>query len=238
MKAIAAYQRVYTELKRRIKEKVYEPGTLLPTESELEKQFQVNRTTVRKAIGLLAGEGYLNVRQGRGTEVLNISTTQRLNYVSSITETLREKGHVVTTQAMSIERIKPPSFVVDELDLPPEAAVYFMQRVQCADGQPIALMTNYLRENIVPGLDQYANQFVGLYAFLEQRYNIIIKDAWERLSAVSASFTDAQILKIPIGSPLLCSKRISNVEQGPFEYSIIKLVADKYDYIVYLHGRN
>ena len=238
MKAIAAYQRVYTELKRRIKEKVYEPGTLLPTESELEKQFQVSRTTVRKAIGLLAGEGYLNVRQGRGTEVLNISTTQRLNDVSSITEPLREQGRVVPTQAMSIERIKPPSFVVDELDLPPEAAVYYMQRVQCADGQPIALMTNYLRENIVPGLDQYANQFVGLYAFLEERYNIIIKDAWERLSAVSASFTDAQILKIPIGSPLLCSKRISNVEQGPFEYSIIKLVADKYDYIVYLHGRN
>lgn len=237
MKEIPAYQKVYTELKRCIKEGFYAPDTLLPTESELEKQFSVSRTTVRKAISLLAGEGYLSVRQGRGTQVLNVSTTQRLNHISSITETLQEKGHVVTVQAMSIERIKPPAYVTEALSLPPDAAVYCMQRIQCADGQPIAMMVNYLRENIVPGLDKYTNQFVGLYSFLEKQYNIILKDAWERLSAVSASFTESQILKIPIGSPLLCSKRVSYVEQGPFEYSVIKLVADKYEYIVYMQGR-
>ena len=84
MREVPAYRKVYTELKRQIKDGGYPAGTLLPTESELEAQFSVSRTTVRKAVSLLAGEGYLSVRQGRGTEVLDISTTQKLNHISSI----------------------------------------------------------------------------------------------------------------------------------------------------------
>ncbi len=238
MREVPAYRKVYTELKRQIKDGGYPAGTLLPTESELEAQFSVSRTTVRKAVSLLAGEGYLSVRQGRGTEVLDISTTQKLNHISSITETLTEKGYKVTVQGMFIERVKAPEYVSEVLDLPQDASVFKMQRVQCADGQPIALMVNYLRENVVPDLDKYVNQFVGLYSFLERTYNIIFKEAVERLSAVSADFTESQILKIPVGAPLLCSKRISYVEQGPFEYSVIKLVADKYEYSVYMQGRH
>ena len=98
-------------------------------------------------------------------------------------------------------------------------------------------MTNYLRATMVPNLEQYINQFTGLYHFLEQHYSIILAEAEERLSAVAASFTDSQILHIPVGAPLLKSCRVTCTEQGPFEYAITKLVADKYEYSVYLRGR-
>lgn len=237
MTNIPAYRKVYTLLKQDIKEGIYPPGNLLPTESELEQRFAVSRTTIRKAIEQLHSEGFVRKTQGKGTEVLDTSTTQRLNHLTSITETLISKGYDVQTRGMSIELITPPEHIANELQLSAGQQVYWVQRVQYADNTPIALMNNYLRASKVPGLEQYSNTFNSLYTFLEQHYHLILLNAWERLSAVAANFTESQILQVPLGAPLLCSKRLTSTEQGPFEYSVTKLVADKYEYSVYLEGR-
>lgn len=232
-----AYKAVYFSIKRAIQDGSYKAGTLLPSEPELEKQFNVSRTTVRKAIGLLAAEGYLDVRQGRGTLVLDVTTTQRLNSITSITETLMRRGYEVTTQGNSIELVPASQNVAAALEIPEGTSVYLVQRVQCADGVPIAIIKNYLRSSQVPGLQKRAGSFVGLYSMLEREYNITLLHATEHISAVSADFVEAQILRIPIGSPLLLVRRIACTEHGPFEYAFIKLVADKYEYSVRLEGR-
>lgn len=237
MAKIPMYRSVYMNLKKSIQGGAYKPGDFLPTVPELESYYQVSRSTIRKAIALLNSDGLLEIRQGRGTKVLDNSTTQKLNKISSITETLRQNGYKVSTQGMFIEKIHASERVAKALQISTSSEVYRIERVQCADGAPIALMTNYLRATMVPNLEQYINQFTGLYHFLEQHYSIILAEAEERLSAVAASFTDSQILHIPVGTPLLKSCRVTCTEQGPFEYAITKLVADKYEYSVYLRGR-
>lgn len=97
MGRIPAYRAVYFSIKRAIQEGSYKPGDLLPCEADLENIYSVSRTTIRKAISILTSEGYLDVKQGRGTIVLDTSTTQRLNSITSITETLIKRGHKVTT---------------------------------------------------------------------------------------------------------------------------------------------
>lgn len=47
------------------------PGSRLPAERELAKQFGTNRNTLREAIRLLEEEGLIRVRQGGGMEVLD-----------------------------------------------------------------------------------------------------------------------------------------------------------------------
>lgn len=232
-----AYKTVYFSLKRSIQEGTYKAGSLLPSEPELEKQFNVSRTTVRKAISLLTAEGYLDVKQGRGTLVMDTTTTQRLNSITSITETLMRRGYEVTTQGISIEQVPASRNVAAALEIPEGTTVYKVQRVQCADGIPIAIIKNFLRANQLPNLQEKVGSFVGLYNMLEREYNILLLNATEHISAVSADFTEAQILRIPIGSPLLLVRRIACTEQGPFEYAFIKLVADKYEYSVRLEGR-
>lgn len=237
MANIPAYRRVYTQLKREIKDGIYKPGMLLPTESEIEEQFSVSRTTVRKAIGLLANDGYIKPKQGKGTEVIDFSTTQRLNYLTSVTETLKEKGYNITTRGMHINRVKAPDFVAEALEIPADTIVFMVQRVQIASNQPISIMVNYLKENVVPDLDHHSGNFTGLYEFLEKQYDIILQSAWERISAVNADFTESQILQIPVGAALLCSRRVSYTQQGPIEYGITKVVGDRYEYSIYLQGR-
>lgn len=232
-----AYKTVYFSIKRAIQDGTYKAGSLLPCESDLEKKFNVSRTTVRKAISLLTAEGYLDVKQGRGTLVMDTTTTQRLNSITSITETLVRRGYEVTTQGISIEQVPASQNVAAALEIPEGTLVYMVQRVQCANGIPIAIIKNYLRTNGLPNLQEKAGTFVGLYNMLEQEYHVILLHATEKISAISADFVEAQILRIPIGSPLLLVRRTAYTEQGPFEYAFIKLVADKYEYSVHLEGR-
>lgn len=237
MSSVPAYKTVYQTLKQQIKEKIYPVGSLLPTEPELEQKFGVSRTTIRRAIGILVSDGYIKVTQGRGTEVLDQSTVQNLNHISSITESLIAKGYRVFAKEIDIRKVRAIGTVARALGLDDGEEVYQIHRLQCADDTPIAIMTNYLKVGQTPDLEKFAGTFSGLYSFLEKQYGIAMSQATEYLSATTADFLEAKLLNIDVGAPLLCSRRISSNENGIFEYSINKIVAENYEYCIYLSGR-
>lgn len=237
MPNIPLYKVVYQKLKSGIKTSQYPIGSFLPTENELCKEFQASKTTIRKAVGMLGSEGYLSIRQGRGTEVLDTSTTQELSHITSITETLTSRGYRVSVCGMSIQKILAPDIVAEKLQLHDNMEVFKVERLLYADDHPIAYVINYLRASMFKDLDHFVNTFTGLYSFLERQYSIVPMNAIETLSAEVADFTVSQLLHIQQGAPLLCSSRVSSVDGVPFEYGISKLVADRYEYSIYLKGR-
>ncbi len=237
MVRVPAYKELYNELKQRIRLGTYARGSMLPTETELENEFGVSRTTVRRATSMLAMEGYLRIVQGKGSEVLTPQSTQQLNSVTSITETLIGRGYHVTTRDMNITLIKAPPAVAEKLQIPKDEMVYCVERVQCIENTPIAIMNNYICRDVAPGIDQYCGQFVCLYNFLENHYGVVFKEATEYLSAVAADFMESIVLQIPVGSPLLCSKRVTSGFGQMIECSVVKILADRYEYCVYMTGR-
>lgn len=50
-----------------------EPGTRLPSEADLAKQFEVSRTVIREAVHMLVTKGLLETRHGVGTTVKPVS---------------------------------------------------------------------------------------------------------------------------------------------------------------------
>ena len=237
MAKIPAYRQMYTSLKKDIREGRYMPGSFLPTESEMETIYGVSRTTVRRAIGMLTNEGYLSVTQGRGTEVQDVSTSQHLNKITSFTETLRQKGYQVSTQGLAQEKMPASDYIREVLSLKEGDMVYHIQRVQCADGKPVCMMEDYVAAVQVPDFFVKESACVSVYACLENEYGLFLKDAVEHISAVSASFTQSQILRTSVGAPLLHSRRIANTEHGALIYSSLYVLAERYEYQIYQIGR-
>lgn len=64
------YQQVCQSIKNKILSVEYPYGSLLPSEREIGELFQVDRTTVRKALQVLVDEGYAEKRAGKGTVVI------------------------------------------------------------------------------------------------------------------------------------------------------------------------
>jgi GntR family transcriptional regulator len=73
-----AYNQVAEQLRQRIYLGELPPGTKLPSEAGLIKQFKVSRVTARGAIKELQTEGLIVTRQGKGSFVRDREPTRRL----------------------------------------------------------------------------------------------------------------------------------------------------------------
>jgi len=234
---IPSYMKVYSQMKELILNETYPIGSLVPREPDLCEKFGVSRTTLRKAMQLLEQEGYINIQQGRGTEVLDNKTTQKLNYVTSFSETLEAKGYTVQSKSMYIDMAIPPNNVLEDLLLPPETEVVRIQRIQLANGKPIAIITNYIIYDLVPGILMDTGTFVSLYQHIESKYGIKITSARDNIKAFVADFLQAELLQIPTGSPLLVDRRITFSSNKPIEVVIMIVDASRYEFSVTLSGR-
>lgn len=237
---IPLYSKIYRTLKGEIESGVYKVGDFLPPEDELEKRFGASRTTIRNALSELERDGLILRRRGKGTIVQEPKTAQNMNFISSFTETLQEKGIQVGTGIVTIELIPAPPKVLAALNLEKGEKVYLVQRTRLANGVPIAFMTNYLLARVVPGLEEKkeALRRLGLYQLLEKEYGLVLKRAVETIEAYLSGPLEADILQIPEKVPLFHTVRITYLEDGtPFEMVISIIRADRYEYKVYLEGR-
>lgn len=237
MSRLPAYEKVYKQIKKEIIDGEFLEGELLPTETELEKRFNVSRTTVRKAMEILAREKFIVIKQGCGTRVLDYKTQQNLNLVTSISETLRKKGYNVYSRSIYIDMVPASTSNMEEFGIDAGEQLLRVQRVQLADEKPIAIMKNYLLPHMVPGIEGYMTKNSSLYQFLEQKYNIKIDSAKTKISAKVADFTEAEMLGIKVGSPLLFIHRVCYQEHIPVCVDRISIVGDVYEFEVFMEGR-
>ena len=233
-----SYQKVYNGLKESILSGKYQAGEFLPIEPDLEKIYQVSRTTVRKAVKLLVADNMVEVKQGRGTVVLDHKTPQSYNHVTSVTESLRKRGYEVATKSRYVDRIQPPYEIREALRLGAAEDVIRVQRVQTADGVPVCIMTNYIPEHMVPGLEHGEEAFVALYQYLEDQYGIHIAASEDTIFAEGADFETALILGQEVGFPLLHIDRISFDEDGtPVTFDRVRILSNRYKVIISGYGR-
>ncbi len=65
------YERIVSQIERRIEAGDLKVGDQLPSERELAEQFAVSRTAVREAVKALHQQGLVEIRPGRGTFITN-----------------------------------------------------------------------------------------------------------------------------------------------------------------------
>jgi len=186
---------------------------------------------------MLSRDGFVAAKQGRGTEVLNYNTTQNINEVTSVTETLERKGYTVQTKSMHIDHVVASPRIAKELEIEPGTTVIRVQRIQEADNVPIAIMRNYLIAELVPNIENHNGEFTRLYDFLEARYGILIDAARDRISARAATFEEAEMLQVPIGTAIIYLIRICYSGGRIVATDHCRIVGSKYEFEVYMKGR-
>ena len=234
------YKKIVDTLKNDIETDKYSPGHFLPTEDALIKHFDASRTTIRNAIGMLEKDGYVKRKQGKGTIVKDPKSAQNLNYLSSFTDSLTERGVTVETGLLSINTIKPPEKVIEELKITDAEQVYQIQRTRIADGVPIAYVNNYILSRIVPNLESMYEKlrYNGLYYVLETEYDIKLFSAVDTINIYLSGPMEEDILQLNKPTPLFHNRRTTWLEDGTaFEHVISIIRGDMHQYKVYLENR-
>lgn len=213
-------------------------GKRIPSEKELGQEYDVSRTTVRQALEELVHEGLLSRAQGVGTFVSYEKMEHELGRLTSFTEDIRIRGLEPSSRLVSIEIISPPEGITKKLDMQAGEQVLKIVRVRLADGEPVGIHTNYIKNKFDKSLKELKNIFseesTSFYEFSEAN-GVPPIDALESIEAVPANEVESKYLNVAEFFPLLLITRTTySLGKSPLEYCRMVYRADRYRYNIYL----
>jgi len=231
---IPLYHQIKDILVKRIVDKVWGPGDLIPTEQELMKEFDVSRTTIRQAITSMVHDGLLEKKQGKGTTVKYQKLVGSLGRLTGFAEEVMEKGLMPHSKLLRTEFRDDLFIEKAKLNLNDEDKILVIDRIRFVNDLPIALERTCWPEEIGEILLKHDLNNAKFYQILEEN-GVMLKKANEKISAVNATLHDADLLGISGGQALLEMTRLSyGINDKPIEYAKTKYRSDQYQYQVEL----
>ena len=196
---IPKYLQISAWLSELIQSGRFKAGEKLPSEIELAKMCQVNRNTLRQAIGKLASEGILKKEKGRGTFVScvkPISLKHKMNRISSFKDDLLEAGISEETVVISKGIEEADEQVVQNLILGEDNRVVAVRRLRTGNGIPFIYEESFL----VPALfrDILDMDLTGsMYRLITERFNVELHRSDQMLRAINFEPPISTLLKVP-----------------------------------------
>jgi DNA-binding GntR family transcriptional regulator len=207
---IPLYYQLAQAIEAAIRDGDLAPGDRFENELALAKRLTLSRPTTRRAIQELVDKGLLVRKRGVGTQVVQNPVHRRVE-LTSLFDDLTRAGQTPTTELLEYQRTVVDEEVAVELNLTAGAEVVMIQRLRCANGEPLAVMTNYLPADLAPDSDELESS--GLYQALRTR-GVHIRLARQRIGAKPATKAEARLLDEKPGAPLLTMSRTAFDDSG------------------------
>jgi len=234
--SIPYYEQLADLLRREIGANLPGSGGIypLPSENELAQQHGINRATVRHALDVLEREGRIYREKGKGAFAATRRVEHELSRLVSTTEIMHQRGWSLVTRVISLIQMPVLPHIALALELGPQDTIYELTRLRVVDDVPLSLQTVYLPAYLCPRLED--NDLTdSLYRLLENRYDLRLWTGQETLRARAATQSEARLLQVRTGTPVMFSERVSYSSTGiPVEYLEAVWRGDRYDFKVTL----
>ena len=218
MQAMAHESPTFSPLYRQIKSLIlqsleggeWRPGEVIPSETELAGRFGVSQGTVRKAVDELAAENLLLRRQGKGTYVASHNDPRAFFRFLRL-EALKGDIGLSTSVPLECWRAKAGMEAARVLGLKLADPIVIVRRLLEFSGKPVVVDEIYLPGDVFGSLtlEMLKNWQGSLYSLFESEFGVRMVRAEERLRAVAADRSSAELLGVKEGSPLLSVERVS-----------------------------
>jgi GntR family transcriptional regulator len=205
--------RIAENLRGRILRGELPPGTTLPSEARLCAQFQASRGTIRSALNTLRREGLIGGGQGRPPTVRDTSLGQPFETLISFSSWANEGGHVPGQRTIEVARRGASAAAAEVLGVEEGTPVVDILRLRLLDGRPAMLERSSFVESVGRLLFDFDPDSGSIYAFLISR-GVELNKARHTFDAVAADETDAELLDVEVGSPLLRERRRAMADDG------------------------
>jgi GntR family transcriptional regulator len=204
------------ELTEAIERGVYQPGSPLPSETDLAEQLDVSRATLREALRTLEDRQLIVRRHGRGTFVSQAPIGNDLRRNFGITAMIRAAGYQPDTADRQVAAGPVSRDVAGQLGLAIGEPVTTLRRTRLADKRPVVLSTEVLPARILSAAEaeQIGTAHQSLYTYLYRSRGIGISRGLAELTPVKATAELAAALDVKRGSLLLCITQVDFDEAG------------------------
>jgi GntR family transcriptional regulator len=231
------YFQLHRHLVDRIRAGEFGPGTPLPTEMELCRQYGVSRITVRRALDALADERLISRRRGVRTFVVE-PPVKSVALTGSLDEAL-SYGANLSLKLLSADEVRPSPLVAQALGLAADDRVRRLEAVAFSEGEPFA-HAEYFLPRAVSALFAAADlqEKVPVLRTIEQKLGRRITSANQTVEPVIADRAVAGYLGTRPRAPLLKVVRTYFTAEGmPVKTDIVRYHPERYRYTVQLFSR-
>jgi len=188
----------------------WRPGEAIPSELGLASRFKVSQGTVRKAIDELSAENLLVRRQGKGTFVAT-HKEPHAHFRFLRLRPMEGKQDYPQMHLLECRRGRAPVEIARILELKPGEGVVLLRRILSFQGVPTVMDEISLPGNIFKGLTaaRISGSQGSLYNLFEAEFGTRMIRADEQIRAIPADAIASELLKVDIGTPLLCVDRVT-----------------------------
>lgn len=232
---VPLYYQVSQQIEDAIGDGALRPGFRFENEIALADQLGLSRPTMRRAIQELVDKGLLVRKRGVGTQVVHGQVRRELA-LTSLYDDLDRTGRAPRTQVL-LNVVEPaPAAVAEELGLPLDAPVRRLERLRLAGDEPLALLRNWLPDDVLAPTDDQLQQH-GLYQLIRSS-GTHLQVARQRIGARSATTAEARLLGERRNAALLTMRRTAYADSGkPIELGDHVYRPDSYAFEVTLVER-
>ncbi len=230
------FRQIAKTIAKQIAQGEIERGARLMSERDLGKHFNVSRVTIRRALLDLQERGLIEAEGARGWFVT--SAVGEPNVLMGFSEMARARGLKPGSRVL---RAHVRAATIDEaerLGIAPGAELFDLERIRLLDAVPVAHERSRFVLELAPEIANGNFATVSLYDEL-RRFGIAAHSADYTLQANAATETDASLLDVAVGAPLLIASAIAFMQSGKameLSYSVFR--GDRYRFRTTLFRSN
>jgi GntR family transcriptional regulator len=228
---------LYEQLKRQISERIllghWAPGTALPGETQLARDFGLSVGTVRRALADLTSEGLLMRRRKTGTVVTGRSPHHSLRFFFQYFRLHGREGELLRSTAKVLSAMRSEANSVEEglFQAKPGAGVIRIHRLRSVAGRSVMHQRIVVEERRVPDFPINAVPEL-LYRYLLEKNGIRISSVRESVVADLATEEDAELLDVVQPAAVLVIDEVAYDQAGlPAIIATSRAITDQYCYM-------
>lgn len=221
------YRAVMRDIKQNILAQKYE-DMRLPDERSLASHYQVSRSSMKRALELLAQQGIIFKKRGSGTFInpLYLKNQALFRYEGSnlgLTDSFKVPGKKQQIKLLEFKVINASKELAQDLFINEADFVYQFKRLRLLDNQPFLIETGYLPIKIVPELTPEILKD-SLFNYLEDTQNKTVTRSFLNITVEPSNSEDQSELDLQTNEPVGVMEGIFSLDDGtPFEVSNMRI---------------
>ena len=178
-KRMKKYEKVYQDIKEKIKNGELKPGDFLKKEDDLAEEYNFSKLTVRKALSMLETEGHIQKVKGKKSIVLEKKNLENISLTSI--QTIQELNKIqnlhLEKELISLYIVQGVKELMDKFQVSENADFYKVVRTTSLNGEVLNYSTSFFDRRIVPFLNEEIAKN-SIYEYLEK--DLKLKIAYSR----------------------------------------------------------
>ncbi|USS91410.1 GntR family transcriptional regulator [Fructobacillus americanaquae] len=229
---------IYVMVQADIKQKIYQghyKDLKLPDERTLAADYQVSRSSIKRALNVLVQQGIIFKKRGSGTFVnplylKNQAIFQHEGSNLGVSDSFRINGQAPSIELLDFRVIQATPEQQSALFLNDGDFVYEIKRLRKLDGVPFMIEYGYVPISLLPGLNR-ETVTKSIYEYVEKRKSKTVTRSFMTIMTEPSNVEEQKLLKLKATEPVGIMEGIFFMDDGtPLEYSNMRL---HYKYLRY-----